>query len=63
MLLKAGIPTVGYSGPSLRKGAAVSTAANGISRDDIKLLGHWKSDAVDRYINEITLTDHINKML
>jgi integrase len=63
MLLRAGIPTAGFSGHSLRKGATVSAAANGISRDDIKLLGRWKSDAVDTYINEINLSDHAHKML
>ena len=63
MLLRAGIPTAGFSGHSLRKGAAVSAAANGISRDDVKLLGRWKSDAVDIYINEINLADHTHKML
>ena len=63
MLLRAGIPTADFSGHSLRKGAAVSAAANGISRDDIKLLGRWKSDAVDIYINEINLSDHAHKML
>jgi hypothetical protein len=52
-LLRAGISTRGYSGHSLRKGAAVSAAAKGISRDDIKRLGRWKSDAVDLYINDL----------
>jgi hypothetical protein len=63
MLLRAGISTAGFSGHSLRKRAAVSAATNGISRDDIKLLGRWKSDAVDIYINEINLSDHAHKML
>jgi hypothetical protein len=49
LLLQAGIPTRSFSGHSLRKGAAVTAAANGISRDEIKLLGWWKSDAVDVY--------------
>ena len=40
----------GFSGHSIRKGAAVTAAENGISRDNIKLLGRWKSDAVDTYI-------------
>ena len=47
LLLNAGISTVGYSGHSLRKGVAVTADRNGISRPDIKLLGRWKSDAVD----------------
>jgi len=53
LLLQAGIPTRGFSGHSLRKGAAVTAATNGMSRDEIKLLGQWKSDAVDIYINEL----------
>ena len=63
LLLRTGISTKGFSGHSLRKGAAVSAAANGISRDDIKLLGRWKSDAVDVYINELGHKDHIEKLL
>ena len=63
LLLRAGIPTVGFSGHSIRKGAAVTAAANGISRADIKLLGRWKSDAVDIYINEVQESDHIHKLL
>src|SRR6266516_383958 len=46
LLLHAGISTIGYSGHSLRKGAAVTARRNGITREDIKLLGRWKSDAV-----------------
>jgi hypothetical protein len=52
-LLKAGIPTRGFSGHSLRKGAAVSAVAKGLSRDEIKRLGRWQSDAVDIYINDL----------
>jgi hypothetical protein len=63
LLLRAGITTVGFSGHSLRKGAAVSAAANGISKDDIKLLGRWKSDAVDVYINEINEHENTRKLL
>jgi len=39
LLLNAGVLTFGYSGHSLRKGAAVTAARNGISRHDIKVLG------------------------
>jgi hypothetical protein len=63
LLLRAGISTLGFSGHSLRKGAAVSAAANGLSKDDIKLLGRWKSDAVDTYINEISLSERTQKLL
>ena len=52
-LIRAGIPTRGFSGHSLRKGAAVSAVSKGISRNEIKLLGRWKSDAVDIYINDL----------
>ena len=63
LLLNAGISTIGYSGHSLRKGAAVTANRNGISKHDIKLLGRWKSDAVDVYINECQKPDHIKKLL
>ena len=60
LLLQAGIPTRGFSGHSLRKGAAVTAS---MSRDEIKLLGRWKSDAVDVYINELSKPDTIHKLL
>ena len=63
LLLNAGISTVGYSRHSLRKGATVTADRNGISRPDIKLLGRWKSDAVDVYINERQKPDHIRNIL
>jgi hypothetical protein len=63
LLLNAGISTFGYSGHSLRKGAAVTADRNGISRQDIKLLGRWKSDAVNIYIDERQKPDHIQKIL
>jgi hypothetical protein len=52
LLLNHGIPTFGYSGHSLHEGAAVTADRKGTSRHYIKLLGRWKSDAVDVYINE-----------
>jgi len=55
-LLRTGISCQGYSGHSLRKGAAVSAAGKGMSKDDIKLLGRWKSNAVDSYINDVPAT-------
>ena len=63
LLLNAGIPTFGYSGHSLRKGAAVTADRNGVSKHDIKLLGRWKSDAVDVYINERQKPERIQKIL
>ena len=63
LLLQAGVSTLGFSGHSIRKGAAVTAATNGISKDNIKLLGRWKSDAVDVYINELNQSDHIHKLL
>lgn len=63
LLLRAGIPTIGFSGRLIRKDATVITIHNGVSRDDIKLLGRWKSDAVDSYINELAESDFIQKLL
>jgi hypothetical protein len=63
LLLNAGIPTFGYSGHSLRKGAAVTADRKGISRHHIKLLGRWKSDAVDVYINERKQMEQIHRLL
>ena len=63
LLLNAGISTIGYSGHSLRKGAAFTADRNGIPKHDLKLLGRWKSDAVDIYINERQKPDHIQKIL
>jgi hypothetical protein len=63
LLLNAGIPTFGYSGHSLRKGAAVTADHNGISRQHIKLLGRWKSNAVDIYINKRRQPEHIQRLL
>ena len=63
LLLQAGIPTQGFSDHSIRKDAAVSASARGISKDDIKLMGRWKSDVVLTYINETTISEHNNKLL
>jgi hypothetical protein len=63
LLLNAGIATFGYSGHSLRKSAAITADRNGISRHHIKLLGIWKSDAVDVYINERKQSEQIHWLL
>jgi hypothetical protein len=62
LLLNAGIPTFGYSG-SLRKGTAVTADRNGISRHHIKLLGRWKTNAVDVYIDERRQSEQIQRLL
>ena len=62
-LLRTGISTKGFSGHSLRKGAAVSAASRGISKDDIKLMGRWKSDAVQVYIDEVDALQRKNNLL
>jgi hypothetical protein len=46
LLLRAGIPINGFSGHSIHKGATVIAIARGISKEDIKLMDRWKSDAV-----------------
>ena len=63
LLLRAGIPTLGFSGHSIRKGAAVTAAMNGVSRENIKLLGRWKSDAVNMYLDTINQPNHISNLL
>jgi hypothetical protein len=63
LLFNAGIPTFGYSGHSLWKGAAVTADRNGISRHHIKLLGRWESDAVDIYINECRQSERKHRLL
>jgi len=60
---RAGINCPNFSGHSLRKGAAVTAAANGISKENIKPLVRWKSDVVEVYTNELTEKDQISKLL
>jgi len=49
LLINAGMNPLGYNGHSFRKGAAHSAAAAGMSSEDIKVLGRWKSDAYKLY--------------
>ena len=53
-LLRAGYDPTNYLGYSFRRGAANTAVAAGISRENVKLLGRWKSDAVDRYFTKQT---------
>ena len=41
----------------------IPAAHNGILKHNIELLGRWKSDAVDMYINERQKPDHIQRIL
>ena len=52
--LHAGYDPTTYSGHSFHRGAANSAVATGISRENIKILGRWKSDAVDQYFTTQT---------
>lgn len=54
LLLAAGIDPTGYSGHSFRRGAVNTAITMGISKDDIRDLGRWKSNAIDRYISSST---------
>jgi hypothetical protein len=62
-LLKTRQNPAKFSGHSLRKGTTVSAIASGLSKDEVKLLGRWKSDAVDVYINEVDQYTHQKRML
>jgi len=50
LLTKGGRNPIGYSGHSFRKAAAHSAAAAGLSNEDIKTLGRWKSEAYRLYM-------------
>lgn len=58
LLLRASIDPANFSCHLFWKGAAVSAAARGISRENIKLIGRWRSDAIDIYINELAKEDY-----
>ena len=49
-LTDAGLDQSGYSGHSIRIGAATAAARAGISESMIKMLGRWESAAYQRYI-------------
>src|SRR5579871_653565 len=51
-ILHAGSNPTIFSGHSFRRGAANSAVSAGIPKDEIKELGRWKSNAVDRYLTE-----------
>ena len=47
-----GLPTHIYTPHSFRIGRASVLAAEGVSHDDIKTLGRWKSSVYERYIRD-----------
>lgn len=48
-LLRLGLPVSNIKGHSFRKGAAMHASQMGASTAEIKALGRWESDAVERY--------------
>jgi hypothetical protein len=53
-LFRAGIDPTTYPRYSFRRGTANIAVATGIPKDEVKGMGGWKSDAVDRYFSEST---------
>lgn len=45
------VPADGFSGHSFRRGAATWASRVGYTEEEIKVLGHWNSDCVRRYID------------
>ena len=65
-LLQAGYDPTTYSGHSFHREAANTAVTAGISQENVKILGRWKSDAVDRYFTtqmSNTIAFSINKQL
>jgi integrase len=52
LLTRAGINAENYSGHSFRKGAATDARAAGLTENDIKTLGRWKSHAWKVYVTQ-----------
>ena len=53
-----------FSGHSLRRGAAVSATAAGVSDALIQLLGRWSSDAYKVYLETTPVEiEHLNRLL
>ena len=49
---ETGIPKAGISARSLRPGGATALLCGKVSKDTIKLLGRWQSDAIDTYLRK-----------
>ena len=48
-----------YSGHSLRIGGASASLEGGLSKDQIKAVGGWKSEAVDKYLRSFRAGDRV----
>jgi hypothetical protein len=52
LLTQAGVNPDNYSGHSFRKGAATDARTAGLSEEEIKTLGRWKSNAWKLYVTQ-----------
>jgi integrase len=52
LLTRAGVNPDNYSGHSFRKGAATDARSSGLSEEEIKTLGRWKSNAWKLYVTQ-----------
>jgi hypothetical protein len=50
VLAQVGLEPAAYSSHGLRRGGASFMASCGVSKEVIKLVGDWRSDAVDKYV-------------